>query len=176
MSSAARYFQRSPRYVLRPGDRSLMRYAGMETKGDATPARVRDLSATGLSFVVDGDNVPFENELLKVEFNIPGDKAGKNQQVAWFATVMRVETRNDWDPQLGDQTFTLIALRFRPLPRALHNAIEKSLNGRITPDEEPLPSTQDASALFTLAAATSALLASMLWMCLPLSKWISFLG
>jgi PilZ domain len=170
MSSAARYFQRSPRYVLRPGDRSLMRYAGMESKGDATPARVRDLSSTGLSFIVEGENVPFENELLKVEFNIPGDK-----QVAWFATVMRVETRSEWDPSLGDQTFTLIALRFRPLPPQFQNAIEKSLSGRISPDEEPLTSVNDASALFTLAAATSALLASMLWMCLPLSKWIQLL-
>ena len=72
--SAARYYQRSPRYVFRPGDRSLMRFAGMESKGDATHARIRDLSSTGLSFIVEGSDSPFENELLKIEFEIPGDK------------------------------------------------------------------------------------------------------
>lgn len=169
--SAARYYQRSPRYVFRPGDRSLMRFAGMESKGDATHARIRDLSSTGLSFIVEGSDSPFENELLKIEFEIPGDK-----QVAWFATVVRVETRSEWNPQLGDQTHTLIALRFRPLPLPFQQAIEKSINGRINEDEEVLAGPQDLSAVATFAAASFALLTSFLWMSLPFSKWISILG
>ena len=170
--SAARYFQRSPRYVFRPGDRSLMRFAGMESKGHATPARIRDLSSTGLSFMVDGPESPFENELLKIEFAIPGDK-----QVAWFATVVRVETRNEWIPHQGDKSHTLIALRFRPLPPQFQDAIEKSINGRINEDEEAHPGIdQDFSAIASFAAATTALLASFMWMCLPVSKWIALLG
>lgn len=167
MSSAAPYYQRSPRYVLRPGDRSLMRFAGMDTKGESTHARVRDLSSTGLSFIVEGDAVPFENELLKIEFDVPG-----HRQIAWYATVVRVEARSEWSPHAGDQMFTLVALRFRQLPSQFTQVIEQSVNGRINAEEEPLPAHADPAAVATLIGFGFALLFGFYWMSLPLIEWL----
>ena len=175
--SAARYYQRSPRYVFRPGDNSLLRFAGMDTKGQTTHARVRDLSATGLSFVFDEINganrpdtlgAPFEGELLKVEFGVPGKK-----QIAWFAIVVRVETRSEWHPEKGDISFTLIALRFRELPQPFQQAIEQSVNGRVNEEEHVLDESADPSALAAFCGLSLTLLLSLYWLSLPLSTWLT---
>lgn len=144
-----------------------MRFAGMDTKGESTHARVRDLSSTGLSFLVEGDAVPFENELLKIEFDVPG-----HRQIAWFATVVRIETRSKWTPHAGDQIHTLVALRFRQLPPQFAEAIEQSVNGRINADEEPLSTHADPAALAVFAGFSIALLAGFYWMSLPLNTWL----
>ncbi len=165
--SAARYYQRSPRYIFRPGDKSLMRFAGMETKGQSTHAHIHDLSETGLSFVVDGTEAPFENELLKIEFGIPGHK-----QMAWFATVVRVEVRSDWSEAEGEKPYTLIALRFRQLPAHYRQLIQQSVSGRVDHNEVPLADQRDPVALAKFAGLTVLLLASSYWLCLPLTAWV----
>ena len=142
--SAARYYQRSPRYVFRPDDKSLMRFAGMDTKNVAAQANVRDLSETGLSFTIEGDSAPFENELLKIEFAVPGE-GPKGRQIAWFATVVRVETRSNWNPETGDQKETLIALRFRQLPPPFQKAIQDSLGGKTNEEENIVNHSPDWS-------------------------------
>jgi hypothetical protein len=171
MSSAARYMPRAPRYVFRPEDERLMRFAEMDTRGSTSRARVHDLSTTGLSFICDGDAVPFEGDMLKVEFGLPGSK-----QIAWFATVMRIESRREWDPELGDRIYTLIALKFRELPPAFYRAIEKSVGnydqaGKSHEDQAVFTSPK-AEGLATLAFLSFAVVACMALMALPPEIWL----
>jgi hypothetical protein len=168
-TSAARYYQRAPRYVFRPDDKSLMRFAGMDTKGVKTPAQIRDLSSTGLSFMVESEDAPFENELLKLEFTLPGSR-----QIAWFANVVRVEKRSDWSPETGHQPYTLIALRFRKLPHAFHHAIERSLNGLVDEDHQIVSDNADPAAMAKFYGLAIALFGSFFWMSLPLGQWLGF--
>ena len=123
MASAARYYPRAPRYVFRPEDESLSRFAGMAKNGQPTHARVRDVSATGISFVVAAGSAPREGDMLKVEFGLPGKK-----QFAWFATVARVESQVEWEPTLGTRALTIVGLRFDKLPARLAKAISRAVN------------------------------------------------
>lgn len=125
MSSAHRYHTRSPRYLLRPEDRSLMRFAGMETRGSSVTTQVQDLSETGLSFTIHGELTPHEGDMLKVEFTVPD-----RNQIACFATVVRVEERKEWDPTLGPLSYNLVAIQFRNLPAAHHRALQAGLRAR----------------------------------------------
>jgi len=131
MSSAARYISRSPRYTFRLEDENLMRFAGMAKAAYSSRARVHDLSSTGISFTVDPKEAPASGDMLKIEFGLPGSR-----QVAWFAEVVRVEARHEWDPELGDRKFTLVALRFRQLPAPFAKAIQKSLGPRLKHKKE----------------------------------------
>lgn len=131
MSAARQYHTRTPRYVLKAEDESLMRFAGMETKGIAYRARVRDLSATGFAFVVGGAEPPEEGEVLKIEFTVPG-----RGQIACFATVIRVDRREDWDPEIGTREQTLVACQYRNLPSLHARSIELSLKSRTSSEGE----------------------------------------
>ena len=170
MSSAARYYQRSPRYIFRPSDKSLMRFAGMENRGQAAEANVHDLSATGLSFLVDGAVAPMEGDLLKIEFGIPGRK-----QIAWFATVVRVENRNEWNPETGDRSRILVAIRFRQLPVPFRKAIQKSVTGRISENEEEaaIDLRTQTEPLAAFCVFSLALLGAFLLMVQTLPTWSS---
>lgn len=174
MSSTARYFPRAPRYVLRPNDQSLMRFAGLSPNGDKFMARLRDLSATGLSFVVDNHEAPPAGATLKIEFEVP-----EGQRMAWFATVVRVERRTEWDPDLGDHPFTLVALRFREMPEPYRKVIQKSLSGisSVTADEGKSVNIRklEARAGFTFATLSFSLFAVFYWLSLPTSAWLEII-
>ena len=168
MSSAARYYQRAPRYVFRPNDKSIMRFAGMDSRGLSSHANVNDLSATGLSFLVDGPIIPMEGDLLKIEFGVPGRK-----QIAWFATVVRVESRTDWNPELGDRSRTLVAIRFRQLPVPFQKAIQKSISGRLSGDEEPggIDLRTQTASLMALGGFSVAMLGAFCLMVQTMPSW-----
>lgn len=147
MSSAARYYPRAPRYVFKPSEQRLMRFKPLEARADSTRAQVRNISATGLSFIVSPGEAPIEGEMLKIEFALPAgqESSAKNtripRQVAWFADVVRVESRIEWVPWAMDQTseraITIVALRFRKLPAALTKALNQSLRGKYFANEAP---------------------------------------
>jgi hypothetical protein len=102
-----------------------MRFAGMEKMALASRARVRDLSSSGISFLIEPGNAPAEGDMLKIEFQLPN-----RRQLAWFATVVRIESRIEWQPEFGQRAQTVVAAKFRPLPAPLSRAIQKGLYGR----------------------------------------------
>jgi hypothetical protein len=108
-----------------------MRFAPMTTRGAAMPSSLRDLSSTGLAFTLVGHAAetgrvtPEEGDMIKIEFTIPS-----RRQIACFATVVRVEERTDWDPELGDRTTTLVAVKFRNMPSLHRRTLELGLQGR----------------------------------------------
>ena len=154
-----------------------MKFADLESRGVSSRARVHDLSSTGLSFIVDTDETPMTGDVLKIEFDVPGRK-----QIAWFATVVRIEQRTEWDPELGDRTFTLVGLRFRQLPAPFRNAIQSSVGGKITGDEKLLnPGTGDRSlpamdprSAMAFAALTALVLALFFFMAHSPARWFQF--
>ncbi len=148
MGAARSFVQRPSRYIFQAGDSSLVRFAEMETRGISSRAVIRDLSETGLSFTLPISEpvhtLPEEGSPLKVEFPIPG-----RDQIACFATVMRVEQRSEWVPEWGDRGFHLIALQFRHLPSMHLRAIQHGLQGRV----EVEPTFQEIKRAHALAFA-----------------------
>ena len=148
-----------------------MRYAGMDERGSSARARVRDLSATGISIVVASDLAPKIGEMLKIEFGLPGGR-----QVAWFATVVRVEHKNEWDPDLGDREFTLVGLRFRQLPAPFRAAIRRSLNDRSKGAEKTnlidasADTARERTMFFLMTGVTGA---TLVLMSLPPEVWLA---
>lgn len=167
--SAARYYPRAPRYVFRPQDQRLMRFKGMDVNSSASRATTRDLSESGLSFIVDAGESPFEGEILKIEFTPPG-----RRQVAWFATVARVESKIDWDPISGYHNQTVVGLRFRQLSPALTRELQRSLEGRVAdaekPEYDPRAASRSEIALFTALAMGT--FASFIVMAMPPAMWL----
>lgn len=168
MTAARVYKQRPPRYIFQTGDSSLVRFAEMQTRGIASRAVIRDLSESGLSFTLPltehPDTLPEEGSPLKVEFPIPG-----HDQIACFATVTRVEQREEWVPEWGDRGFHLIALQFRHLPTLHLKAIQRGLQGRV---EEELSFTQiKRHHAFAFAGITLALVLCLYAMTFPVQAF-----
>ena len=167
MSAARSFIQRPPRYVFQAHDSSLVRYAAMETRGLSARAIIRDLSESGLSFTLpiteSLESLPEEGAPLKVEFPVPG-----RNQIACFATVMRVEQRTEWVPEWGDRGFHLIALQFRHLPTLHLKAIKNSLQGRAEDEIEVNFSSIRRAHSIAFAGLALALIATMFAMITPL--------
>jgi hypothetical protein len=148
-----------------------MRFAGMDTKGVTTPARVNNLSATGLSFFVDPFDAPPVGTMLKMEFQLPG-----SQQVAWFGTVVRVEERSEWD--IGHDEASpeevLVAIQFKRLPESLTRAIQRSLKNRVTHEDDQVLniSLTNRQELYALYFLSFALFFCFLLMALPPGLWL----
>lgn len=110
-----KFITRAPRYVLRPNDNHLMRYA-QDLSQTAFTTRLLNLSNTGLAFVVARNSIPQVGDTLKVEFQVPG-----GEPIAWWAKVARVEpyTSEKWwlrsDPYMHDE-HVLVAAEFENLP------------------------------------------------------------
>jgi len=170
MSAASRYYPRAPRYVFRPQDQRLMRFKGMDVNASASRALTRDLSESGLSFIVDSGEAPFEGEILKIEFTPPG-----RRQIAWFALVARVESKIDWDPISGYHNQTVVGLRFRQLSPALTRELQKSLEGRVAFAEKPEydPRAASRAEIALLTALAFGTLASFVVMTLPPVMWLT---
>ncbi len=170
MGSAARYYPRAPRYVFRPEDESLMRYAAMETRGTALKARIRDLSTSGLSIIVDSDQAPEVGETLKIEFSVPGSK-----KVAWFATVVRIERRSDWSPDFGHHDYTVVGLKFRQLPapftKAIQNCVKKNSDQERSGLISASPKALQELYMFWFMGAVLIILLTL--MAIPPSFWLS---
>ncbi|HMN66931.1 MAG TPA: PilZ domain-containing protein [Bdellovibrionales bacterium] len=128
------FVQRSPRYVLRPTDRNVMRFGLKDSHGGAhtEDTLLVNLSESGLAFLVPNGTKLEIGERIMVEIPIPG-----GEQLAWWARVIRMQLHHSrgWfsararnNPQDGSQV--MVGLAFEPLPpghsRALKKGIEKS--------------------------------------------------
>jgi hypothetical protein len=167
MSAARNFVQRPSRYIFQTSDSSLVRFAPMETRGISARAIIRDLSESGLSFTLPIteaiETLPEEGAPLKVEFPIPG-----RDQIACFATVMRVEQRTEWVPEWGDRGFHLIALQFRHLPTLHLRAIKTGLQGRVEDEVELSFSSIRRSHAIAFGGISLALIVTMFAMTAPL--------
>ena len=126
-----KFINRSPRYVLRPQDRNVMRFSLEHTQGGGgvEETLLLNLSETGVAFLVDSGYEPRVGEKIKVEVPIPG-----GNQIAWWAKVVRTSEYNGsrrWFSPEKD-TFdvsnkVIVALRFDEMPEAHTSAIRQGL-------------------------------------------------
>lgn len=135
MSDSARaYIPRAPRYVLRPDDNQMIRYALPHEKSNPYTTKFINISQTGLAFVVSQralrDGFPVVGEKIKLEVPVPG-----GDQFAWWATVIRIEEyENPWRRFESDNFMTenqvMVAVRFDELPGAHANLLQVGLTRR----------------------------------------------
>lgn len=131
--SLRRFIPRANRYVLRPKDQHLLRFS---SQSEASTSGVHEttlinLSRTGLAFLVEREFAPPLGDLIKIEFNVPGNE----HKVAWWARVVRTEeyTQNIWwmknDPQFRD--LITIGIHFQELPEGHQDQIQGGIDKRL---------------------------------------------
>lgn len=171
MSSAAtRYQTRSPRYTLRAHDRTLLRYAGMDTRGVSMPAEMQNLSETGIAFTLPVTaEAPQEGDVLKIEFTVPG-----REQIACFSTVVRVESIAHWEPDFGEKLTLQVGVKFRNLPSLYQKALQQSLNGLTSGDQAIDWNSHRQNHLYVFGALSVCMLVGFYVLSLPPQNWSSF--
>lgn len=121
-----RFVARAPRYILRPNDNQMLRFAPNHVHNRSFSTRFVNVSESGLAFVIDRASAPRIGEFLKVEFPVPG-----GEQIAWFAKVVRLEEVDKhpwWNRQaLAEDPGVLVGLQFHQLPRGHREAIRVHL-------------------------------------------------
>ncbi len=127
MNAVRRFVSRAPRYILKPTDNHVMRYASDLGPQGVFKTKLVNLSETGAAFVVDRSMAPQIGEVIKLEIPIPG-----LDQIAWFAEVVRMESysSNSWwsDPDpFSDEEKMIVAVHFHELPKGHQTAIRKGL-------------------------------------------------
>lgn len=177
-ASSSRFFPRAPRYTLRAQDDNQMRFALMQTRGNALDTELRDVSKTGLKFTVPNAEVPHrgldEGDMIKIEFKIPSGK-----QIACFATVVRVEVIEQWHPDFGDQSFTEVAVTFRQLPSLFAKALEKSLPGKESGEHSAIhistfPEHMHRRALVLFSLSSVALFSLFMFLSTSPQQWLTW--
>lgn len=133
MSDSVRAFiPRAPRYVLRPDDNQMIRYALPNEKNNPYITKFIDISQSGLAFVISQralrDGFPHVGESLKIEVPVPG-----GEQFAWWAKVTRIqEYENPWKRFDSDgfwnETVVLVAVVFENLPDGHAAALKTGLS------------------------------------------------
>ncbi len=113
-----KFVTRAPRYVLRPGDDQILRFAHQDEKNKSFTTRFLNISETGIAFLVDRSCLPLLGDQIKVEFPVPG-----GEQVAWFARVVRMEEVGTEDVMVG--------IHFSELPEGHKNLINQALSEKL---------------------------------------------
>lgn len=85
----ARYHARSPRYILNTEDDSLIRVAGPRQIPWEEGTEIRNVSLTGLAFTAPDDLCPVLGEVIKIQFQVPGER-----QMASHGIVTRLDTES----------------------------------------------------------------------------------
>lgn len=130
-SSARSFIPRAPRYVLRPEDNQMIRYALPNEKHNPFTTKFINISQTGLAFIVSqqalSNGFPFVGESIKVEVPVPGA-----EQFAWWAKIIRIEEyENPWKRFESDafwnENLVMVAVRFDNLPQGHAEILQAGL-------------------------------------------------
>jgi hypothetical protein len=126
-----KFITRAARYVLRPEDRTSLRFSLQQDTGPGgiTQTTMLNLSESGVAFLMDPGHHPKIGEHIKVEIPIPN-----GEQIAWFGRVVRVQeyqaSRWSFRKDPFERPKVIVGLRFERLPeghsRALRRGIEQS--------------------------------------------------
>jgi hypothetical protein len=103
-------------------DKKIMRYAPYPKGHRAFFTEVVNLSETGMAFTVPFLDSPQLNEMIMVEFSVPG-----GEPVACFAKVQRVQKYTLIESDFYQKDCKLVAVEFQKLPAAQHQSLRQSL-------------------------------------------------
>ncbi|HEX4924138.1 MAG TPA: PilZ domain-containing protein [Bdellovibrionales bacterium] len=82
---------RSPRYLVRTGEETLLRFSRGGSRRKIAKTKIVNLSDSGMAFHVDGRAIPHLGEIIKVEFELGG-------RVVRYGRVVRLESPNEDGP------------------------------------------------------------------------------
>lgn len=125
-----RFVPRAPRYVLRPNDNQMLRFAPNKVLNRSYSTRFLNVSESGLAFLIDKASAPGIGEFIKVEFPVPG-----GEQIAWFAKVVRLEefVPEEWwsETRAKDhENDVVVGVQFHQLPDGHKHAIRVHLQDK----------------------------------------------
>lgn len=125
-----KFIPRAPRYVLRPGDSEVLRFAPNGSNNQTHQTKIINLSQTGIAFLVETPQSPKIGDLIKIEFAIPA-----SEQVAWWAKVVRIEAASQsrwWDQrdETNSPSHVVVAVTYVEMPDGHRREIQKGLNQR----------------------------------------------
>ncbi len=153
-----RYYQRAPRFILRPQENSFIRFAGPRRDPWEEDTQIKNISMSGLIFSAPVDIAPEIGEMIKVQFEVPGAS-----QMACWARVQRINAVSNEK--------VMIAIQFEKLELAHKLLLKYGLNQKKKNDEKlnrreklmslPLWIAHNSSSVFKLLFISSAL--AVLW-------------
>jgi len=122
---ARKIVDRAPRYILNAGDEKIVRVASRDRKKNQIyQMEIIDVSETGMSFIVNWNYLPQIDEVLKVEFPVPGDQ----RKVAWFARVVRLESHNERPQEMRHFSGIKVGVEFIDMPKGHLRTLKSGLN------------------------------------------------
>lgn len=130
MTNLAKYHARSPRYILRTEDNSLIRVAGPFQTPWEESTSIQNVSLTGLAFVAQADLCPSLGEVIKIQFSPPAlhQEQTQNKQIACYAIVSRLDRIN--------QSCFMVAVHFYKMDMGHRVALAQSLTSNMKQAEE----------------------------------------
>ena len=129
---ARKFVERATRYVLRPTDRSDMRFSLEHSQGAGgiEHTLLINLSESGAAFVVHHEFAPKIGDRIKVEIPIP-----QGDRIAWWGRVVRTQVFQSriWFLRSGfdEENRVLVALRFEKMPEPFTRELRRGLNKSI---------------------------------------------
>ena len=85
-TALAKFHIRSPRYILQPDERQIVRLAGPRQIPWEEGTEIKNISLTGLAFTVPTDLCPSIGEFIKIQYALPD-----SQSMASYALITRLE-------------------------------------------------------------------------------------
>jgi hypothetical protein len=114
---------RSPRYVLQMKDKKIMRYAPYPRGHRSFFTEIINLSETGMAFTVPFLDSPHLNEIIMVEFTVPGA-----EPIACFAKVQRVQKYKLIESDFFQKDCKLVGVKFEKMKEEQLITLRLSLN------------------------------------------------
>jgi hypothetical protein len=115
---------RAPRYTLRPYDAKGMRFSRKRKGAKIFETQIINVSETGMAFRVESENAPQIGEVIKVEFNVPGER----YKIAWFANVVWLET--PYHVALRKKEEVKAGIQFHSLPERHRQILSAGLKAK----------------------------------------------
>jgi len=151
----ARYHGRAPRYILNTQDDSLIRVAGPKQMPWEEGTEIKNISLTGLAFTAPSDLCPLLGEVVKIQFEVPG-----NQQMACYAIVTRIDPLKNQKMLVGVHFYKLEMPQRIALAQGLSRKLKDQMEQQsVLSNSEVNLSLQD----FLKVLFMSALLAGWAW-------------
>lgn len=114
----------APRYTLRAHDAKGMRFSRKRKGAEIFDTEIVNISETGLAFRSLAEHAPNIGETIKVEFHVPGDR----YQLAWFATVIWLETPFNMAYRRKEKVKA--GIQFHDLPRRHRDILSQGLRSK----------------------------------------------
>ncbi|GIL16434.1 MAG: hypothetical protein BroJett040_01850 [Oligoflexia bacterium] len=142
----ARYHARAPRYILQPQDNTLIRVAGPQQIPWEEGTEIKNISLTGLAFTAPSDLCPTVGEIIKIEYEIPGQ-----ERMACYSLVTRLEPMGSSELLVGVKFYKMDMPQRIILAQGLALKIRDQQLKNLQENRKPNPLVQKIIPIFFFA-------------------------